>query len=94
MENSHQGLAVFMHLCRHWIAASRFSCTFGAALASLKKVLRPSPPALGHLRNCKQSLYLIAITSVDTKYILNSEIMTGPLDDSDLVSSPHITLDD
>src|SRR5262245_17275307 len=36
----------------------------------------------------------MAITGVDAKYISNGEIMSGFVDDPDLISGPHIPLDD
>jgi hypothetical protein len=60
----------------------------------LKQIGRPLPPALGHPGDHKQSFDFIAITGVDAKHISDGEIMVGSLDYSDLISGPHITLDD
>jgi len=36
----------------------------------------------------------MAITGVDAKYMSNGEIMIGSVDHPDLISGPHIALDD
>src|SRR4029453_1834310 len=82
---------------RRWhcqLATSRFGHSRAATFGLFKQIIRPPPPALGHPRNCKQPLGLIAIMGVDAKYISNGEIMIGSLDYPDLISGTHITLDD
>ena len=74
-------------------ATSRFSPIRGTALGPLKPISRPSPPALGHLRNCKQPFDFSAITGVDAKDVSDGEIMSGSLDYPDLISGPNVTLD-
>src|ERR1700758_5883729 len=79
---------------KSWSGTSRFARVQGTAFCPLKKVIRPAPPALGHSGNRKQPVGFMAITGVDAKYMPNGEIMIGSLDHPDLVSGPHITLDD
>jgi hypothetical protein len=59
------------------LATSRFGRSRGAAFGLLKQIIRPPPPALGHLRNRKQPLGVVSIVGVDAKYISDSEIMIG-----------------
>jgi hypothetical protein len=75
-------------------ATSGFNSLRGAAFGLLKKIRRPPPPTLGHLRNRKQPFDFSTITVVDAKYISNSEIMIGSLDYLDLISGSQGTLDD
>ena len=79
---------------KSWSGTSRFARVQGTAFCPLKKVIRPAPPTLGHSGNRKQPVGFMAITGVDAKYMPNGEIMIGSLDHPDLVSGPHITLDD
>src|SRR3954453_11705011 len=58
------------------------------------QMLRPSPPALGQLRNRNQPRHLVAIARVDAEDIPDSEVVIGLLHDPDLVSGAHIALDD
>ena len=67
------------------LATSRFGRVVWLASALLKPISRPPLPALGHLRDRKQPLDLIAITGVDAKYVPNGETMSWPVDYSDLV---------
>ena len=76
------------------LTTSRFVRIRGAVFGLLKPIVRPPPPALGYLGNCKQPGDFIAITGVDAKYISNGQIMIGSLHYPDLISGPHITLDD
>jgi len=46
------------------------------------------------LGNRKQPIGFMAITGVDAEYMSNGEIMIGSLDDPDLISGSHITLND
>jgi hypothetical protein len=75
-------------------ATSRFARVQGTAFRPLQKIIRPAPPALGHSGNRKQPVDFMAIPGVDAKYISNGEIMIGSLDHPDLISGPHIALDD
>jgi hypothetical protein len=75
-------------------ATSGFSPIRGAAFGLLQPISRPPPPAFGHLRYRKQSFDFIAITVVDAKYISDLEIVIRRFHDRDLVSSPHVALDD
>jgi hypothetical protein len=65
----------------------------GTILGFLEQIACPPAPARRHPRNRKQPFDFIAITSVDAKYISDSEIVIGSLDYPDLVSGRHITLD-
>src|SRR5262249_320419 len=76
------------------LATSRFDCFVWLASALLKPFSPPPLPALGHLRNRKQSLDLLAITRVDAKYVPDGESMSRPLDYSDFVTHPYTALDD
>jgi len=58
-----------------------------------KQIAGPPSPARGHPGNHKQPFDFIAIAGVDAKYISDGEIMIGSLDYPDLISRPHITLD-
>jgi hypothetical protein len=46
------------------------------------------------LRNREQPLDVVAITGVDVKYVPDGEIMSRPLDHSDLVVHAYTPLDD
>src|SRR5215510_7297459 len=74
-------------------ATSGFSVIGSSAFGFLKHICRPPPPALGHLRNRKQSFRFSPITSVDAKYIPDGETMMWPLHAADLISGPDVTLD-
>src|SRR5262249_31673683 len=76
------------------LATSGFGRIRGAALGLLQPIVHPPPPALRHPGNRKQPLDFIAITGVDAKYISDGETMIGSLDYPDLISGPHLTLDD
>ena len=76
------------------LATAGFSPIRGVAFGLLKRMRRPPPPGLGHLRNCEQPFDFSPITSVDAKYISDGEIMIRPFHDPDLISGPHLTLDD
>src|SRR6266478_2876740 len=58
------------------------------------QMLCPSSPTLGQLRNRKQPRHLITIARIDAKDISDGEVVIGLLHDPDLVSAPHIALDD
>jgi hypothetical protein len=75
-------------------ATSGFSPIRGAALGLLKPISCPPLPALGHLWNRKQQFDFSAITGVDAEYISDAEMMIRSFHHSDLISSPHVTLDD
>jgi hypothetical protein len=57
-------------------------------------MLRPSPPALRDARNGEQSLDLFPISSIDSKYVSNREIVRRSFNDPDLISSPDRPLND
>src|SRR5262249_3964424 len=78
--------------CR--LTTSWFDGIRGPGPGLLQPVVRPPPPALGHSGNRKQPIDFLVITGVDAKYVPNGETMIGPLDDPDLISGPHIALDD
>src|SRR5262247_3319901 len=80
--------------CHCHLATARFRCICGAAFGLLKQLSRPPLPALGHPGNGQQPLGLLAITGVDAKYLADGESMSGSLDDPDLISGAHLTLDD
>ena len=75
-------------------ATSGFGLIRGAASGLVKQISRPPPPAVGHLWNRKQPFDFSTIPGVDAKYISDGEIVIGPLDCPDLISGPHIALDD
>src|SRR5258706_3944312 len=50
-------------------------------------MLRPSAPTLRDARNRKQSLDLFSISSVNSKYVANRQIVRRSFDDPDLISS-------
>jgi|SRR5262245_2471932 len=81
-------------LGKSWLATSRFARVQRTAFRPLQNIIRPAPPTLGHSGNRKQPVDLMAITGVDAKYMSNGEIMIGSLDHPDLISGPHIALDD
>src|SRR2546428_9154676 len=58
------------------------------------QMLCPSSPTLGQLRNREQPRHLITIARVDAKDISDGEVVIRLLQDSDLVPSAHIALDD
>jgi hypothetical protein len=55
-------------------------------------MLRPSPPTLRDARNGKQALDLFSISSVNSKYIPNREIVICSFDYPDLISSADFAL--
>jgi hypothetical protein len=57
-------------------------------------MLRPSSPTLRDERNGEQSRDLFSISSVDSKYVSNRQIVIRPFDDPDLISSGNRALDD
>jgi hypothetical protein len=63
-------------------------------LGLLKKIVRPSPPALGHSGDREQTVDFVAIACVDAKHVSNGEIVIGSFGDADLISGPHFALDD
>src|SRR5215471_4771270 len=65
-------------------ATSRSSRAFTPTLPFLEKMLRPSPPALREARNGEQSLDLFPISSIDSKYVSNREIVRRSYDDAQL----------
>ena len=65
-----------------------------APFGVLKKIRCPPLPGVGHLRNRKQPLDFMPITGVDAEHMSDSEIVIGSLDDPDLISGTHISLDD
>jgi hypothetical protein len=83
-QNAHVARLATSRLCR--VRRARFGLS--------KHVIRPSRPALGHPRNRKQPLDLVAIAEVDASYIPDGEIMIGSLDYPDLVPGAYIALDD
>jgi hypothetical protein len=75
-------------------ATSRFADILRSAFDPIKKISRPSPPALGHSRNAKQPRDFIATLSVNAKYVTDGETMRRPLDDPDLITRRDTPLDD
>jgi hypothetical protein len=72
----------------YWISAtSRRSRACAATFRFLEKMLRPSPPALRDARNSEQSLDLLSISSVNSKYVSNRQIVIRSFDYPDLISS-------
>jgi hypothetical protein len=57
-------------------------------------VFCPSSPAFRDAGNSEQSLDLVSISSVDSKYVSNRQIVIRPFDDPDLISSGDRALDD
>src|SRR5262245_54695028 len=76
-------------LATSWVGRIR-----GTILGCLEQIGRPSPPARRHPGNRKQPFDFLAIAGVDAKYVPDGEIMIGFLDYPDLISGPHIPLDD
>jgi hypothetical protein len=75
-------------------ATSGFGLIRGAASGLVKQISRPPPPAVGHPWNRKQPFDFSAIPGVDAKYISDGEIMIRSFHCPDLISGPHVTLDD
>jgi len=57
-------------------------------------MLCPSPPTLRDARNGEQSLDLFSISSVNSKYVSNRQIVRRSFDDPDLISSADRALND
>src|SRR5258706_1511563 len=57
-------------------------------------MLRPSAPTLRDTRNREQSLDLFSISSVNSKYVSNRQIVRRSFDDPDLISSADRALND
>src|SRR5262249_33151594 len=65
----------------YWISAtSRSSRACAPAFRFLEKMLRPSPPTLRDARNGEQSLDLFSISSVNSKYVSNRQIVHRSFD--------------
>jgi len=93
--NTYGGLRFHCTRTSYWISAtSRRSRACAATFRFLEKVLRPSPPALRDARNGEQSLNLSSISSVNSKYVSNREIVIRSFDDPDLISSADRALND
>src|SRR5215471_13901617 len=90
-----RGLRSMQREPNYWISAtSRSSRACAPTFPFLEKMLRPSPPALRDSRNGEQSLDLFPISSIDSKYVSNCEIVRRSFDDPDLISGAHRALND
>src|SRR5215475_5589064 len=90
-----RGLRSMQREPSYWISAtSRSSRACAPAFRFLEKMLRPSPPTLRDARNGEQSLDLFSISSVNSKYVSNRQIVRRSFDDPDLISGADRALND
>src|SRR5919108_988663 len=79
----------------YWISAtSRSNRACAPTFRFLEKMLRPSPPTLRDAGNAEQSLDLSSISSVNSKYVSNRQIVCRSFDDPDLISSADRAFND
>jgi hypothetical protein len=94
MHQYKRGLRSIARVPSYWISAtSRRSRAFATTFRFLEKMLRPFPPALRDVRNDEQSLDLSSISSVNSKYVSNRQIVIRSFDESDIISSADRALD-
>src|SRR5947208_8549801 len=89
-----RGLRSIARVPSYWISATSRRSRGCALLGLLKKVFRPLPPTLRDARNGEQSPDLLSISSVNSKYVSNRQLVIRPFDDSDLISSADRPLND
>jgi hypothetical protein len=83
-----------LHACQLLNSATPRRSRAGApTFHFVEKALRPSPPALRDPRNGEQSLDLFSISSVNSKYISNRQIMIRRFEDPDLIFGANYALD-
>src|SRR5258705_5310884 len=89
------GLRSIAPVPSYWISAtSRSSRACAPTFRFLEKMLCPSPPTLRDARNGEQSLDLFSISSVNSKYVSNRQIVRQSFDDPELISTSVRALND
>ena len=90
-----RGLRALARVPGYWTSAtSRRSRACAPTFHFLEKMSRPSPPTLRDARNGEQSLDLFSISSVNSKYVSNRQIVRRSFDDPDVISSADRALND
>src|SRR4030095_4441185 len=83
-----RGLRSIARVPSYWISAtSRRSRACAATFRFLEKMLCPSAPVLRDAGTASQSLDLFSISSVNSKYVSNRQIVSRSFDYPDLISS-------